>query len=119
LQPLDFAVLGTGDRLGAGQPGQRLVAVARKQQALQVVAEAATLRQAGELDVEPLGVGLQWARRGWARTSSGHRTGRLLAADRTMDRTAEAYPNLNELPLMGAMPKWREGVSDQRKRVMP
>jgi hypothetical protein len=29
LQPLHGAVLGAGDRLGAGQPGERLVAVAR------------------------------------------------------------------------------------------
>jgi hypothetical protein len=29
LQPLDLAMLGAGDRLGAGQPGQGLVAVAR------------------------------------------------------------------------------------------
>ena len=28
LQPLDLAVLGPGDRLGPGQPGQGLVAVA-------------------------------------------------------------------------------------------
>jgi hypothetical protein len=27
LQPLDLTVLGTGDRLGIGQPGQGLVAV--------------------------------------------------------------------------------------------
>src|SRR4029453_6070459 len=37
LQPLDFAVLGTANRLGAGQPGQGLVAVAWQQQPLQVV----------------------------------------------------------------------------------
>jgi hypothetical protein len=40
LQPLDLAVLRAGDRLRAGQPGQGLVAIARQQQALQVVAEA-------------------------------------------------------------------------------
>jgi hypothetical protein len=33
LQPLDLAVLGAGDRLGAGQPGQGLVAIARQEQA--------------------------------------------------------------------------------------
>src|SRR5512132_2393431 len=77
LQPLDFAVLGTGDRLGAGQPGQRLVAVAWQQQALQVVAEAAPLGQAREEHVELLGVGLQRARRGRTGTASGHRGGRL------------------------------------------
>jgi hypothetical protein len=73
LQPLDFAVLGAADRLGAGQPGQGLVAVAWQQQALQVVAEAAALGQAREEQVEPLGVGLQRARCGWAGTAAGHR----------------------------------------------
>jgi hypothetical protein len=43
LQPLDLTVLGTGDRLGPGQPSQGLVAIAWQQQALQVVAEAAAL----------------------------------------------------------------------------
>lgn len=51
---LDLAVLGTADPLGTGQPGQRLVAVAWLQQALQVVAVAAPHGQAGEQDVEPL-----------------------------------------------------------------
>jgi hypothetical protein len=41
-------VLGADDRFGAGQRGQRLVAVAWQQQALQVVSEAAALRQARE-----------------------------------------------------------------------
>jgi hypothetical protein len=44
LQPLDLAMLGPGDRLGAGQPGQGLVAVSG-QQALQVVTETAALGQ--------------------------------------------------------------------------
>jgi hypothetical protein len=56
LQPLDLVVLGASDRLGPGQPGQGLVAVAGQQQALQVVAEAAALGQAREQGVEPLGV---------------------------------------------------------------
>jgi hypothetical protein len=46
LQPLDLAMLGAGDRLGAGQGGQGLVAVAGQQQALQVVAQTAALRHA-------------------------------------------------------------------------
>jgi hypothetical protein len=48
LQPLDLAVLGTDDRLGPGQPGQRLVAITRQQQALQIVTQATPLRQARE-----------------------------------------------------------------------
>jgi len=43
-------VLGPADRLGAGQPGQGLVAVARQQQPVQVVAQAAAL---GQVDFPP------------------------------------------------------------------
>jgi hypothetical protein len=64
LQPLDLTVLGTGDPLGAGQPSQRLVAIARQQQPLQVLAQAAALRQARRQRVEPLGVVLERAGRG-------------------------------------------------------
>jgi hypothetical protein len=46
LQPLDLAVLGTGDWLGPGQPGQGFVAIAGQQQALQVVTEPAALGHA-------------------------------------------------------------------------
>ena len=53
LQPLDLAVLGTGDRLGAGQSSQGLVPIPW-QQALQVLTEAAALGQAREQAVEPL-----------------------------------------------------------------
>ena len=53
LQPLDLAVLGPADRLGPGQAGQGLVALAGQQQAVQVVTEAAALGQAGEQGVEP------------------------------------------------------------------
>jgi hypothetical protein len=81
LQPLDLAVLGTGDRLGVGQSGQGLVAVAWRQQALQVVTEPAALGHACEQRVEPGGVALQRARRGRAGTASGHRQRWLLAAD--------------------------------------
>ena len=101
LQPLDLAMLGPADRLGPGQPGQGLVAIAGQQQPLQVVTEATALGQAREQGVEPLGVVLQRARRGRARSAGSHRGDRLLTANRTMDRTAEAYPNLNKLPLKG------------------
>jgi hypothetical protein len=56
LRPLDLAVLGTGDRLGPGQPGQGLVAVAGLQQAPQVVTEPAALRHACQQRVELDGV---------------------------------------------------------------
>src|SRR5215208_6873951 len=92
-------MLGAGDRLGAGQPGQRLVTIAGQQQALEVVTQAAALGQAREQPVELLGVVLQWTGRGRAGAAGGHRGGGLLAADKTMDRTARAYPKLNKLPL--------------------
>jgi hypothetical protein len=66
LQPLDLAVLGTGDRLGVGQGGQGLVAVAGRQQALQVVTEPAALSHACKQRVELGGVVLQRAGRGRA-----------------------------------------------------
>ena len=100
LQPLDLTVLGAADRLGPGQPGQRLIAIAGQQQALQVVAEAAALGQAGEQEVEPLRVGLQRAGRGWQGRRALIGGSGLLAADKTMNRTAEAYPKLNKLPLL-------------------
>jgi hypothetical protein len=81
-------MLGAGDRLGVGQRGQGLVAVAGQQQALQVVAQAAALRQARKQRVEVLGVVLQRAGSGWAGAAGGHRRRWLLAADRAMDRTA-------------------------------
>ena len=52
LQPLDLAVLGPGDRLGPGQPGQGLVAVPGQQQALQVVTEPTALGHACQQRVE-------------------------------------------------------------------
>jgi hypothetical protein len=73
LQPLDFTMLGTGDRLGPGQPGQRLVAIAGQQQALEIFAEATALGQARPQSIELLGVGLQRARRGRARAAGRHR----------------------------------------------
>jgi hypothetical protein len=57
----------------------RVFAVARQQQSLQVVTEAAALGQAGEQHVELLGVGLQRAGCGRTRAAAGHQTGRLLA----------------------------------------
>jgi pimeloyl-ACP methyl ester carboxylesterase len=82
LQPLHLAMLGTGDRLGAGQSGQGLVAVSWQQQALQVVPQAAALRQAREQGVELAGVVLQRAGCGWTWAAGSHRRW-LLAADRT------------------------------------
>jgi hypothetical protein len=92
LQPLDLAVLGADDRLGPGQPGQRLVAIPWQQQPLEVITEAAALGQAAKQGVKRCGVGLQWARcrRAGRRLVIGG--GWLLAANRTMDRTAGAYP---------------------------
>jgi len=101
LQPLDLTVLRAHHGFGAGQPGQGLVAVPGQQQALQVVTEPAALGQAREQGVKPLGVVLQRAGRGWARTAGGHRGSWLLAAGTTMDRTAGAYPSLNKLPVEG------------------
>ena len=75
LQPLDLTMLGAGDRLGVGQGGQGLVAVAGQQQALQVVAQTTALRHAGEQWVELLGVVLQRAGCGWAGAAGGHRRG--------------------------------------------
>jgi hypothetical protein len=66
-------MLRTDDRLRAGQRGQGLVAVAGQQQALQVGAQAAALRQPGEQGVELGGVVLQGAGGGWAGKALGHR----------------------------------------------
>jgi hypothetical protein len=106
LQPLDLAVLGAGDRLGVGQPGQGLVAVAGQQQAMQVVAEAAALGQAREQGVEPLGVGLQRARRGAGKL--GGQSSWRSAPDGGEDHRQDpgAYPNLNKLPVSG----WRQAA---------
>jgi hypothetical protein len=41
-------VLGTDDRLGPGQPGQRLVAISWQQQAPQIVTQATALGQTRE-----------------------------------------------------------------------
>jgi hypothetical protein len=73
LQALHGCVLGTGDRLGASQRGQGLVALARQQQALQIGAEAAALGQGAKQGVELGGVVLQQARCGRAGQSFGHR----------------------------------------------
>ena len=53
LEALDGRALGADDRLGAGQRRQRLVAVPREQQPLQVRPEAATLSQRAEQVIEP------------------------------------------------------------------
>jgi hypothetical protein len=97
-------VLGTGDRLGAGQPSQGLVAIPRQQQPLQVVTQTTALRQTREQGVEALGVVLKWTGRGRARTAGAHRRRWLSIAPgggQTMNRTAEAYSKLNKLPILG------------------
>jgi len=72
LQALHGLVLGAGDRLGAGQRSERLVAVTREQQALQVGAEAMALGEPGGQGVELGGVGLEGAGCGWAGQALGH-----------------------------------------------
>jgi hypothetical protein len=99
LQPLDLTVLRTHHRLGAGQPGQGLVAIPWQQQALQVVAETAALRQAPKQRIKPGSVVLQRAGGRRARTSGGHRWRSSWQRTGPMDRTAGAYTNLNKLPL--------------------
>jgi len=73
LQALHGLVLGADDRLGAGQRGEGLVAAAGQQQAREVGAEAAALRQRGEQGVELGGVVLKRAGCGWAGQAVGHR----------------------------------------------
>ncbi len=72
LQPLHRGMLGTDYGLGAGQGGQRLVAVPRQQQAREVLAEPAALCQGGEQVIEACGVGFQRARSGRTRHTTGH-----------------------------------------------
>jgi hypothetical protein len=83
LQALHGRVLGTNDRFGAGQGGQRLVAVAGQQQPLQVGAQAAPLRQRAKQRVELGGVVLQRARCGWAGKALGHRGTSASSANRS------------------------------------
>jgi hypothetical protein len=90
LQLLDLTVVVAGGRLGAGEPGQRLVAVAGQQQPYRRASRGAGARLRNRRQLGR--VVLERARRGWAVTAAGHRTGRLLAAGRTMNRTARAYP---------------------------
>jgi hypothetical protein len=72
-QALQGSMLGAEDRFGAGQGGQGLVAVAWQQQALQVGAQAAALRQRAKQRIELGGVVLQRAGGGWAGQALGHR----------------------------------------------
>ena len=65
---------------------------------MHVVTEPAALGHACQQRVELGGVGLQRAGRGRAGAAGGHRGGGLLAANKTMNRTAEAHPKLNKLP---------------------
>ena len=81
LQALHGAMLGADHRFGAGQTGQRLVAIAGQQQALQVGAQAAALRQRAQQRVELGGVGLQGAGGGWAGLALGHRGTSASSAD--------------------------------------
>src|SRR5215211_4146770 len=50
--------------------------------------------------LQPLGVVLQRAGRGRARTAGAHRRSLAPGGGQTMNRTVEAYPNLNKLPLV-------------------
>jgi hypothetical protein len=80
LQPLDGGGLGWGDRFGAGERGQRLIAVPRQQQSLQVLAEGAPLGQDGEAGVKDSGVRFQGPRSRWGgqtRTHADTSTGSL------------------------------------------
>src|SRR5512133_2006056 len=99
LQALPGRMLGTGDRLGAGQGGQGLVAIPGQQQALQVAAQAAALGQAREQRVEPLGVVLQGAGCGWAGKALGHRD--HLSSDVAPQPQSYQPTQLNKLPLCG------------------
>ena len=104
LQPLDLAVLRTGDRLGAGQRGQGLVAVPRLQQAPQVVTEPAALRHACPA------AGRTAPRRppaGRARVGRGGGRSSVAPGGGWWDnRTAQAYPRLNKLPLLSFVLRW-------------
>ena len=79
-------------RLGPRQPGQRLVALARQEQPVQIVAEGATLGQAREAVVELPDVGLQRDRCGRTGYSAGHGGTSL-----PYRRTSHASPN--KLPI--------------------
>jgi hypothetical protein len=98
LQPLHLAVLGAGDRLGVGQGGQGLVAVAGHQQALQVVAQAAALRERAKQRVELLGVGSSGPGAG----GPGRRMVIGVVAPGGgwhKNRAAKDYTDLNKLPI--------------------
>ena len=72
LQALHGRMLRADHGLGASQGGQRLVAVAGKQQALQVGAQTAALREPGEQGVELGGVVLKGSGCGRAGSTRGH-----------------------------------------------
>jgi len=72
LEPLRGRGLRPEDRLGPRQSSQRLVALARQQQAVQVLPEGPALRHAGELVVELGGVAFQQAGGGRAGYTAGH-----------------------------------------------
>ncbi len=74
LQPLHRRVLRPGHRLGAGERGQRLVPVPRRQQPGQVLPEPPPLRQPAEQVIKPGRILLQRARRRRTGPMSGHHT---------------------------------------------
>lgn len=71
LQALDSGLLGTADRLGMGQGGQRLVAFSGQQYAFQVAAEGGALVDRPEAVIEGLAEGFERDRR-WISRASAH-----------------------------------------------
>lgn len=91
LQALRGGSLGAEDRLGADQAGERLVALPRQQQPLQVSAEGAALGDVGEQIVELAGVGFERTGGRRARHAMAHGTP-------SGDPSADSAPPLNKLP---------------------
>src|SRR6266699_5288297 len=60
------------DGLRSGECSQRLVPVARQEESLEVLSEVAALGQRPEQRVELGGVGFEWTRCRWTRTTLGH-----------------------------------------------
>jgi len=103
LQPLDLTVLGAGDRLGVGQGGQGLVAVAWQQQALHVVVQTTALGHACQHRVELGGVGLQRAGCGWTGAAGGYSVWVAPGGGWWGTGPREPIPTLNKLPVDGVM----------------
>src|SRR6266536_713429 len=102
LQALHGPLLRADHRFGAHQTGQGLVAVAWQQQALQVGAQAAALRQPGEQRVELGGVALQGTGGGWAGQALGHRG--TSASSRMAQPPAFPLPAPANKPPLSPMP---------------